>query len=79
MINDEIKFIKNDYKQDQNKKEVKKELISKIIFVLFKTIVWTLTGFLWICIAIFMILIYAPLYMFFGVKPCKIRRRKWRW
>lgn len=78
MINDEIKFIKNDYKQDQDKKEARKKLIGDIVFVLFKTIVWSLTGLLWICIAIFMIIIYVPLYMFFGVKPCKIRKRKWR-
>lgn len=81
MINDEIKFIKNDYKQEatEEQKEAKKELIHNIIFVLFKCIVYSLTGLLWVCIAIFMIIIYAPLYMFFGVKPCKIKRRKWRW
>lgn len=78
MINDEIRFIKNDYKQDQDKKEARKELIHNIIFVLFKGIVYSLTGLLWVFITIFIILMYAPLYMFFGVKPCKIKRRKWR-
>lgn len=79
MVNDEIKFIKNDYKQDQGKKEARKKLTGDIIFVLFKTIIWSLTGILWVCIAIFIIIIYAPLYMFFGVRPCKIKKRKWRW
>lgn len=79
MIKDEIKYINGEYNTPKEENNSKKELIHNIIFVLFKGIVYSLTGLLWVFITIFIILMYAPLYMFFGVKPCKIKKRKWRW
>lgn len=79
----ELSYIKNDYKRTAEA-EPKKEKTTSIwkpillftLKLLLKTIYYLTIGFIQICVVIFMIMLFAPLYMFFGVKP-KYRRRRW--
>lgn len=81
----ELSYIKNDYKRagntTQNKKEKKTgawvTILLLILDVILKITYWVLVGFFQICIAIFMIIIFTPLYMFFGVKPVYRKKRRW--
>lgn len=75
MVKEEIRFIKNDYKNETEKTSILKSLLLFTLKLLLKTIYYLTLGFIQICIAIFMIILFTPLYMFFGVKP-KLKRNK---
>lgn len=80
MVNDEIKYIKGNYKKsDINKTEksgILKDIALYTIKLLLKFIYYVGLEYCKLCIFIFFMILYAPLYMFFGVRIKNKRRYK---
>lgn len=72
MLKDELKFIKDEYK-NKAKSENKHEFIQLVSTILLQMIADFIVIFFKICVVIFFTILYAPLFMF-----CNTKKRKWR-